>query len=95
MAAGILILFTGSFPVGLRAASVILPETSAEIRNIRDSYLFTDLCHLHIGAAQKLPRLLHADHTDKTVQVHTSLFFENKAEITRGQVHLLRQSLKT
>ena len=95
MAAGILILFTGSFPVGLRAASVIFPEASAEVRNVRDSYLFTDLCHLHIGAAQKLLRLLHADHTDETVQVHASLFFENKAEITGGQIHLLCQGLKT
>ena len=80
---------------GVKVGISICPETPAEVRHICKSYLLTDLCHLHIGITQKLLRLFHPNHTYKAVQVHTSLFFKNKAEIARRQIHLLRQCLKT
>ena len=82
MAAGIFLIFAGSFPVGLRAASIIFPETSTEIGNIWNSHLFAYLCHLHVGRAQKIFCLLHAHDTDEAVQIHAGFLFENKAEIT-------------
>ena len=48
---GRLFILIVSFPIGLRAASVIFPEAPAEIRRIGKSHLLADHGYFHVGGS--------------------------------------------